>query len=907
MRPRQRFISLLALSGAAAARAPVPRPAYYFAGKTAEADPILWGLAWTNSHSPDRGELRHGAYDHHGLQKWGWASHDANGFGVEHIGDEVNNLNLTIQYVERRHDALGSCVSWDTRIIGELANAEAPGGKVSVFSYLAAGHGVFAIDRHGDGSSDILVGARPATDAVVESTNVQRMALIVDQGRSNAPAYEDEPFSAHVGVRLEPDFTWNLDEVVHSALWANWHEQSNARKAAKEAGAPVPDHPIVPVLNNSIAQPSNLLIMQHLLRVPFQLTWSYVDGACAAAVGLDLEEEDKHLSQEHDSETLAADGLVDGDWALTVREALTHLDVSQHSADDDVTDSVDRITKAAALREEAYKASLCSTLGLCDGIIPSNKLHVARHALGNLLGSHTFFYGPQLVAIPGWYETTQPLTLISGCPSRSFFPRGFLWDEGFHQLITSQVNPHLSLKVIASWFSTMDEDGWIARELIAGEEARNRVHPDFWVQFRDHPNPPTLFLALTALAVDGLCHGHVHRSNGADGSELAIGADGSQARLLQAAAWGLGDVDATAVDSFCEAHVYEQSVDYSSCTIACRKQKAAGSSSGDVMSPHAPSGGDVSPAEMLAYVRTMYPLLARHYAWFKRTQAGPRPDTFRWRGSRKGGHKLVWHHFASGLDDYPRGLQADERDEHVDLLGWMTTAARLMSDFAALAGDGEVAAQYADDARRYVGRLDEYWNETEGSFCEVGVAGFEPPTSDNNNSSNETESGSDADHRGTPVIGHVCHKGYVALFPLLMRMVDPASPRLGAMLDILSDPLHLWSPFGLRALSASDPLYGTELSFEEDYWRSSVWVNMNYLAVAALRYYADAPGPYAERAGALADRLSLAMADTVVNEYDRTGFLWEHFRSMDGKGRGTHPFTGWTALVALLIAQWYPL
>jgi len=45
------------------------------------------------------------------------------------------------------------------------------------------------------------------------------------------------------------------------------------------------------------------------------------------------------------------------------------------------------------------------------------------------------------------------------------------------------------------------------------------------------------------------------------------------------------------------------------------------------------------------------------------------------------------------------------------------------------------------------------------------------------------------------------------------------------------DPEEMWTPFGLRSLSKSDEFFGTG----ENYWKGPIWINVNYLAVHALK------------------------------------------------------------------------
>lgn len=54
----------------------------------------------------------------------------------------------------------------------------------------------------------------------------------------------------------------------------------------------------------------------------------------------------------------------------------------------------------------------------------------------------------------------------------------------------------LALEITSSWFNLMDENGWIAREQILGDEARSKVPAEFRVQYPHYANPPTLFVVI---------------------------------------------------------------------------------------------------------------------------------------------------------------------------------------------------------------------------------------------------------------------------------------------------------------------------------------------------------------------------------------------------------------------------
>lgn len=152
------------------------------------------------------------------------------------------------------------------------------------------------------------------------------------------------------------------------------------------------------------------------------------------------------------------------------------------------------------------------------GVQAASLVEVSKASLSNLLGSMGYFVGSSKVKLPpgskpytppgGTPPGQAPLVvdywreaLFTATPSRSFFPRGFLWDEGFHQLLVQRWDPQLSRDAISHWLDLMNSQGWIPREQILGKEARARVPPEFMVQHPSHANPPSLYLPLLAHAM----------------------------------------------------------------------------------------------------------------------------------------------------------------------------------------------------------------------------------------------------------------------------------------------------------------------------------------------------------------------------------------------------------------------
>lgn len=83
-------------------------------------------------------------------------------------------------------------------------------------------------------------------------------------------------------------------------------------------------------------------------------------------------------------------------------------------------------------------------------------------------------------------------------------------------------------------------------------------------------------------------------------------------------------------------------------------------------------------------------------------------------------------------------------------------------------------------------------------------------------------------------------------------------------------------------------------------------MNINYLVLKALKkYYMHTDGPYKEAAANIYTQLRKGLISNAYRVYKQQGALFENYNPKSGRGMGQHPFSGWSALILLIMAEIY--
>ncbi|TFK26380.1 glucosidase I [Coprinopsis marcescibilis] len=773
------------------------RPNLYFGLRPRLPESLMTGLMWFGTQDYQSiGKSRHSC-EQNELDSYTWTEYDPREGGVQVLKDGLNNVKVTTEFLKIPGGNHGG--SWAARIRGEPLRPDEP-SRNAFFFY-------FGLDGMGE-----LEMVTPSDEDGIEGEVAYRgntpdlgeFKIRIRDGPDNnyitfGPHYEDfknrVDKTHYYGRPAAFGTIWKAKDYIIAAIAERF------RAIANPYAGNLPDAGYMLTLPNDVADNSNFHAVQKIFDGSFQFD-VYFESASA-------------------NRKLTSSTLDQGIPALVEAYNQRFRAKLPHPSDYPVEqrDKLESFSKAVT---------------------------------SNLFGGVGYFYGTSMVDKKFSYEwdeeestdgdvptesgakLTEPKALLTATPSRSFFPRGFYWDEGFHLLHIGQIDNDFSLEILKHWVDLIDDNGWVAREQILGEEARSKVPAEFQTQVPNYANPPTLAMAVTAF-IDRFKSAASKDSLSAQDLGMDTGMGGAQVPL--------GIPDEVVPDSGSK-HVHDKELAFD-------------------------------------YLKSIYAPLKRHYEWFRKSQRGlikqysrkarSRTEGYRWRG------RTEQHVLTSGMDDYPRG-RPDAGELHLDLLAWVGFFSRTMKDIAAFIGETEDEAVFAKNEQAILGNIEDlHWNEEEKMYCDLGV--------------NEDDESI-----------YICHRGYLSLFPFLLSLLPPDSPHLGSILELLRDPEHLWSMYGLRSLSASHPEFGQG----ENYWKGPIWIQMNYLALSALhKTYAKQPGPYQQRAQEIYKELRKNVVDNVVKEYERTGYVWEQYDALTGEGRRSHPFTGWTSLTALILAEKY--
>ncbi|OCT57331.1 hypothetical protein XELAEV_18003710mg [Xenopus laevis] len=707
--------------------------------------------------------LRHTCEQGDGLARYGWLMHDGENFGIQEIQD--GGFTLSTEFVKRPGGDHGGDWSWRIRASPEASSSS--GQLVSLMFYVAT-----------DGQGTLT----PHVEGKRHVTHVTGMSEELGQFTLRFPKAEGG--GSHISYNYLSTSCPGLHtvtDVVRTSLRDHFTHptESGGTRGNKRRyfGLDTYQPPPLPPGTPTRAPHTQLVVHQLTLQLPLQVEVVFESGSFQQRLG--------QLS------------------GLSLSKEL-----ERHKS------NMENRFKGIFRLEE-------------KGFIP-DQVAFAQAALSNMLGGMGYFYGSSLVQSP---HNPEPVLypaapLYTAVPSRSFFPRGFLWDEGFHLLLIARWSPALAWQSLVHWLDLMNADGWIPREQILGSEARSKVPDEFVIQKSENANPPTLFLAL---------------------------------RQLLANKETVGDA----------VHL----------------------------------------------LRRAWPRLQSWYDWYNVTQAGLLPHTYRWRGRDKDTLRFLNPKtLTSGLDDYPRASHPSEDERHVDLRCWMALASQVMADISQLLG--EDGGHYLHDNRILTDNAllhQQHWSERLGAYADYGnhthntaLEWVRPRAAPGQDPRSLPPPQLIRVVRKPPRLQYVGALGYVSFFPFFLQVLNPSSPHLGRLLDHIRDSDKVWTPYGIRSLSKSSSLY-LQRNTEHDapYWRGPVWINMNYLAVRALYLYSHMEGPHRDRLASLYRELRQNLLANLYRQYKDTGFLWEQYNDQTGKGQGCFPFTGWSSLVVLIMAEEY--
>ncbi|KAG9229139.1 glycoside hydrolase family 63 protein [Amylocarpus encephaloides] len=605
------------------------RPNVYFGVRPRIPKSLVGGLMWSkveNFQDPQN-NFRHTCEQGDDMKGYGWDEFDARSGGQQTIYDQHNGIDITTMFVKIPGGNNGG--SWAARVRGIARQDAAPDLKTTMIYYATLeGLGSLEVENEQDPlglKGDVVLNG--------DSDRLGEYKITITAGRGSHPehahpSYKEKPLDRTIvrSLQAPPDVLWQMKPILFRELKVQVDQY--LEKYGEENPPPPPQ--AYTVVHE--AGPGNLHMIQKVFEGNFEFDIIFNSGSSG--------------------------------------ETYT----SQH-----VSGFINQASKN-------YWARFINSFNPKPPFDVENLQRFASNMFSNLLGGLGYFNGDSVVdrsyapeydeVNEGFWEETAearakhqeklegPSELLTTVPSRPFFPRGFLWDEGFHLMPIIDWDLDLTLEVVKSWFSLIDEDGWIGREQILGAEARSKVPQEFQTQYPHYANPPTLFYIIdTFISKLGALNGTTPPAKEELERKL-------NSKHLEDPELGLHYL--RELYPKLKKHYYW-----------FRKTQ-----SGDLKS----------------YDRDAF----------------SSKEAYRWRG------RTQQHILASGLDDYPRPQPPHPGELHVDLISWMGMMTKSLKNIATLLKIDEDIVEFTNTETAILRNIDDlHWSEKEKCYCDATIDDFE--------------------------------------------------------------------------------------------------------------------------------------------------------------------------------------
>ncbi|TVY25604.1 putative mannosyl-oligosaccharide glucosidase [Lachnellula hyalina] len=604
------------------------RPNVYFGVKPRIPNSFMSGLMWSkvDDYQDVQLNFRHTCEQGDGMKGYGWDEYDARAGGTQTIYDEQNGIDITTMFVKIPGGSHGG--SWATRVRGQVRKDSPPALKSTVVFYASLeGLGSLEVENETD-----PLGYEGDVTLAGNSAGLGDYKLVITEGRGYHPKH---PHKSYLDKPLDRTIV-NSQTIAREILWQT-----------------------KPILFKSLKEQIDEYLAEYGEQNPPPPPQAYTIKNDAGTGNL-------HLIQK----------VFEGDF---------EFDIIFNSASSPKEYFSQDVTQLINQNSKNFWARFVSTFDPQPPFDVENLQRFSANMFSNLLGGMGYFYGDSVVdrsyapeydeENEGFWEDTAeargrneqqlegPAELTTLVPSRPFFPRGFLWDEGFHLMPIVDWDLDLTLEIVKSWFNLMDEDGWIGREQILGAEARSKVPAEFQTQYPHYANPPTLFFILDQFV--------------------------SQLGALN----GTTPAREKLTPQLNSKHLQNQDLALEYLRDLYPKLKK-----------HYYWFRKTQSGDLKSYDRDAF----------------SSKEGYRWRG------RTPQHILTSGLDDYPRPQPPHPGELHVDLISWMGMMTKSLKNIASLLQNDEDVAELTTIETAILHNIDDlHWSDKEKTYCDATIDDFE--------------------------------------------------------------------------------------------------------------------------------------------------------------------------------------